>query len=152
MKRQNALYAICITLAVIVSVPLAIAVGAGGNRHVCQNGRIVADILASPIDGNAALKSGKEIIPISAGHEGHQSIAAAAASSSFKFLYIPLHIKATCKLTMQAGTRWLVLENIEEMNPVSDIETLDKVYTDFGIKAVKLRSSEVSLRAFGSRP
>jgi len=138
MKRQNPLYAICVTLTVVVSLTLAIAGGTGEEKAACQNGRIVANILASPVDGNAALKSGAKIFPISAGYEGHQSIAKAAAASRFKFFYVPLHIKAACRLTIQAGTRWLVVENIEEMTVVSDVGTFDKIYTDFNIEPVKL--------------
>jgi hypothetical protein len=138
MKRQNPLYAICVTLAVVVSITLGIAVGAGEDEYACHNGRIVADILASPIDGNAALKSGKNIMPISAGYDDNQRIAKAAASSSFKFFYVPLRIKAACKSSTQAGKRWLVVENIEELTPVSDIKTFDKIYRDFGIEPAKL--------------
>ena len=149
MKRQNPLYAICITLAVVVSITLAIAVGVGEDNYACHNGRIAADILASPIDGNAAVKSGGKIIPISAGDNDYQSIAKAAASISFKFFYVPLRINASCKSTTRAGTRWLVVENIEELIPVSDIRTFDKIYTDFGIEPVKLESA---LRVSASHP
>jgi len=138
MNRQNPLYAICIALAVVISLTLAIAVGADDDECVCQNGRIVADILASPVDGHAALKSKRKIVPISAGYDGHEALARAAASSSFKFFYVPLRIKAACKFSMQAGTRWLVVENIEELTPVNEVETFDKIYADFGIKPVKL--------------
>ena len=138
MKRQNPLHAIYIALAVVVSLTLAIAVGAREDKYVCQNGMLVADILASPIDGSAALKSDKKIFPISAGYHGHQSIAKAAASSSFKFFYVPLRIKAACGFATQAGARWLVVENIEEMTPVSDRGTFDKIYAEFGIDPVKL--------------
>lgn len=138
MKRQHPLYAIHITLAVVVILTLAIAVGAAGEKDVCQNGRLVVDILASPIDGSAALTSDKKIFPISTGYHGHQSIAKAAASSSFKFFYVPLRIKAACRFATQAGTRWLVVENIEEMTPVSDRAAVDKIYADFGVNPVKL--------------
>ncbi|ALJ13236.1 hypothetical protein [Sphingopyxis macrogoltabida] len=138
MKRPNPLYAIFITLAVVVSLMLAIAVGLGEDEYACRNGRIAADILASPIDGNAILKSDEKIFPISAGYDGHQSIAKAASSSNFKFFYVPLRIKAACKFTMQAGKRRLFVEKIEDLTPISDIWTFDKIYTDFGIKPVKL--------------
>jgi hypothetical protein len=137
MKRQNSLYVICITLAV-VSFTLAIAVGAGEDKSVCQNGRIVANILASPIDGSAAIKSDEKIFPISAGYDGHRGIEKAAIASIFKFFYVPLRIKAACKFTMQAGRRWLVVDKIEEISPVSDIGTFDKIYTDFGMEPVKI--------------
>ncbi|UNU41995.1 hypothetical protein EAO27_04170 [Sphingopyxis sp. YF1] len=138
MKRQNPLYAIFLALAVVVGFILAIAVGHGKGEDACDNGRIAADILASPIDGSAGLSSDEKIFPISAGYDGHQSIVKAAASSRFGFSLVPLRIKATCKFATKGGMRWLVVKNIEELTPISDIRTFEKIYTDFGIEPAKL--------------
>lgn len=138
MKRRGTLIAICIAVAVAIGTTLA-TVMSGEGEKACRNGRLTAYILASPIDGGAAVRSDGANLPLSAGYKGHKEIAEAARSSDFKFFQVPLRIKSACRATMQNGKRFLEVQGIEEVTPVSDIGTFDRIYADFGIAPVKLQ-------------
>ena len=115
-----------------------------GNAEACKDGRLVADFLASPIDGGGAVISNGKPVPVSAGYHGHKRIAEVARSSRFEFFHVPLRVKSRCKYIDSGGTLHIELSDIETLRPIADDETFNRLYAEFGIEPVALGSESPS--------
>jgi len=138
MKRQNSQFAIWGALAVAIGITLFTATESEEPVEVCKDGHMRAYILASPVDGNALVKSNGKIIGLSAGYDGHKNIADVANLSDFKFFLVPLRIESACRLIVRNDVFHLEIDDVRRLIPVSDSETFNGIYADFGIEPVEL--------------